>query len=71
MDHFSYFMLRLRQVDPPAAAAAVTGTVQQLSTGEKRTFADADELLALLAAWSHPRPSKLEPSVGESNNAVP
>jgi hypothetical protein len=70
VDHFSYFMLRLRRGDPPAAAA-VTGTVQQLSTGEKRAFADADELLALLAAWSYPRSSKLEPGAGESNKAVP
>jgi hypothetical protein len=70
VDHFSYFMLRLQRSEAADAASVVTGIVQQLSTGEKRTFDDADELLALLLAWSHPRPPKLEPGAGESNAVV-
>jgi hypothetical protein len=70
VDHVSYFMLRLRRTGGAAAAAAVAGTVQHLSTGEKRTFGNAGELIELLLAWSDPPPSKLHPGQDRSNAVV-
>lgn len=71
MAHFSYFMLRLRRASEPGPVAAVTGTLQQLSTSEKRAFGDIGELVDLLLAWSEPSGSKVGPAGGEGNALVP
>ena len=49
-DRFHYFMLRLhsRGADSP-----VTGTVERLGTGEKRTFETAESLIDVLRTWVH------------------
>lgn len=71
MDHFSYFMLRVRRTGEPGSATEVTGTLQQLSTGEKRVFGDPAELVDLLLSWSESNGSKLGPGSGEGNALVP
>lgn len=70
MDHFTYFMLRLRHPVETAAGPAVTGIIQHLATGEKRVFGDAGELVELLLAWSEARHSKVDPVGGKSNALV-
>jgi hypothetical protein len=45
-----YFMIRVhpdRSAEPPA----ISGVIERLVTGEKRSFAGAAELVRLLAAW--------------------
>ena len=66
MDQFSYYMIRVQH--PPADHAPadrdaptehrreqLAGVVEQLATGEKRSFADCDELLRLLNGWGEGR----------------
>jgi hypothetical protein len=71
VDHFSYFMLRLRHREEPAPDHGITGIVQQLSTGEKRAFTNVGELLDLLLDWARPPTPKLGTDYGESNAVVP
>jgi hypothetical protein len=67
VEHFSYFMLRLHRHGAPATRPVVRGIVQQLSTGEKRTFTGAGELLDLLQHWPGPPDPKLEADRAASN----
>ncbi|MGI9041183.1 MAG: hypothetical protein ACR2HK_08805 [Gemmatimonadales bacterium] len=48
-DRFDYFMIRLSQRD--GEPVSMTGQVERLGTGEKRSFETGDQLLALFAAW--------------------
>ena len=48
---FSYFMVRIQRADA-ARPAAVSGVIERLGTGEKRSFADGTQLLELLGSWS-------------------
>lgn len=50
--HFAYFTVRLR-VPGPGEAASLAGVVERLGTGRKRSFSDGQQLLCLLAEWSH------------------
>ncbi len=70
MDHFSYFVLRLRHHGKPAPEPVLTGIVQQLSTGEKRAFTGTGELLDLLLHWPGPPDPKLEVEPGESKTVA-
>ena len=47
---FSYFLVRLRGT-ARGPDVGLAGMVERLGTGEKRSFASADELLALVAGW--------------------
>jgi hypothetical protein len=47
-------MIRVRDDDREVLAdAPLAGVVERLGTGEKRPFASADELLQLVATWTH------------------
>lgn len=70
MDHFTYFMLRLRHPAETAAGPAVMGVIQHLATGDKRVFGDAGELVELLLTWSEARHSKVDPVESKSNAHV-
>lgn len=48
---FSYFMIRIQRPGP-ARPATVSGVIERLGTGEKRSFADGAQLLDLLGSWS-------------------
>ncbi len=64
---FAYFMVRLQR-PAPGGAAALAGVVERLGTGEKRSFASAAELSALLDLWSaaaDPRGAYEPPTTGE------
>ena len=73
MDWFSYFMIRVRRSDTQGRASAeMAGLVEQLSSGDKRTFATADELLNLVRHWpdSGPEPSSImlsDSDIGKTN----
>lgn len=56
-DQFAYFMVRIR-VPAPGDPATVAGVVERLGTGRKHAFPDGQELLRVLADWSH-APSKM------------
>lgn len=47
---FSYFMIRLHH-EASESAGDVAGIVERLGTGEKRTFANGRELVALVSGW--------------------
>jgi hypothetical protein len=54
-ESFAYFMVRIR-VQVPSGPAGVAGVVERLGTGRKLPFPDGEELLRLLADWSHTPP---------------
>lgn len=64
----AYFMVRIHS-GPLQTAAALAGAIEDLGTGEKRTFVSGEELLRLLASWPNPG-SKVSPDVTESNQAT-
>jgi hypothetical protein len=70
VDHFSYFMLRLHRHGEPAPEPVVRGIVQQLSSGEKRTFTGAGELLDLLQHWPGPSDPGSERDRSASNTVA-
>jgi len=72
MDQFSYYMIRVQHArhspaDPHAPAnhraEPLAGVVERLATGEKRSFADCDELVRLLNGWSE-GPTNMRTSSG-------
>ena len=69
MDPITYFMLRVQRARD-AASTVVYGTLQDLSTGEKRAFGDTGELVDLLRAWSEPREANLDRHDGAGNSAA-
>jgi hypothetical protein len=47
-------MIRVQDDDRETIAdAPLVGVVERLGSGEKRPFASADELLQLVATWTH------------------
>ncbi len=52
MDEFSYYMIRIHRAPVEHRPESLAGVVERLATGEKRSFADCDELLRLLGGWS-------------------
>jgi hypothetical protein len=58
VDRYNYFMVRLSGSD--ADPGHFSGVVERLGSGEKRTFADQDELLRLFSSWSVP-PANMPP----------
>ena len=60
-----YFMIRVhpdRSAEPPH----ISGVIERLGTGEKLTFAGADELVRLLGCWPEPI-SKMQAAGGPGN----
>jgi hypothetical protein len=64
MERYGYFTLRLRLTDTDADSAA-SGVVEDLTTGEKHTFTDGQELLSFLGAQSGS--SKMRPGGAPGN----
>jgi hypothetical protein len=48
-DSFEYYMVRVRRTETDPGW--VSGQVERLGTGEKRSFSSGDHLAALVAAW--------------------
>lgn len=65
-DRFDYFMVRVTRTEDDAR---LTGLVERLGTGVKRSFGSGQELLWLVAAWSDAE-SNLQTRAGASNAAV-
>ena len=57
MDEFSYYMIRLHRAPVEQRPESLSGVVERLDTGEKRSFADCDELPRLLNGWSNGHPN--------------
>jgi hypothetical protein len=49
MDGYSYFVVRLARLD--ADPNRLSGLIERLGSGEKRTFDDQDQLLRLFTSW--------------------
>ncbi len=49
-ERFEYFMIRLTRSDK--APDRVTGLVERLGSGEKRSFDSGDQLLRMVGGWS-------------------
>ena len=66
MERFAYYMIRMAQPHEDSASDAerVTGVIERLASGEKRTFGNADELLRLVTEWPGSRQARV-PSGGE------
>ena len=65
MPRFAYFTLRLQVPDEPTAFVP-TGVVEDLTTGEKREFAGALELLDLLGLENDPPKMQAAVEPGQS-----
>lgn len=48
-DRFEYFMIRLRRAAD--APRELSGQIERLGSGEKRTFDTVEHLLELVATW--------------------
>ncbi len=48
-DRFDYFMVRVTRTEDDAR---LTGLVERLGTGEKRSFGSGQQLLWLVGAWT-------------------
>ena len=58
MDEFSYYMVRIRHSPPDDRPEdTLAGVVERLGLGEKRSFADGEELLRLLSGWTEGLPN--------------
>jgi hypothetical protein len=66
VDQFTYFMIRLRRPLDAVPPELLTGVVERLASGEKRTFSSADELLLLLASRWPTMPPTLGPDRGNA-----
>ncbi len=62
-DRFDYFMVRVTRAEDDAR---LTGLVERLGTGEKRSFGSGQHLLWLVASWSNAE-SNLQIRTGPSN----
>jgi hypothetical protein len=49
-ERFTYFMLRIRRPEE-LPDDSVSGLVEQLATGEKRSFASMEELIRIIRRW--------------------
>lgn len=58
-------MVRIH-VDASSTNPGPPGVVERLGTGRKRGFSGGDELLRLIAGWSH-APPKMRPPGGRGN----
>jgi hypothetical protein len=50
VERFAYFMVRIRRPDE-LPDDSFSGLVEQLATGEKRSFASAEELIRIVRSW--------------------
>lgn len=62
-DRFDYFMVRVTRTEDDAR---LSGLVERLGTGEKRSFGSGQQLLWLVGAWSDTE-SNLQARAGTSN----
>ncbi len=64
----AYFMIRIQRTgsDP----RAISGAIERLGTGERRTFQDGEELLRLVSSWPGAS-SKMQAGQGAGNLAEP
>ena len=69
MAQFRYFMVRLQDaIDAPAVGDEhLTGVIERLASGEKRTFASTAELVRLMASW-HDHGSNMESVLDRRNH---
>ena len=57
---FRYYMIRVQtpaNATPADGSPELSGVVERLGSGEKRDFADGDELVRLVTAWSEATPN--------------
>jgi hypothetical protein len=50
-EHFAYFMIRVHRGALVSAEGTLTGLIEQLATGEKESFASAEELIRIVRRW--------------------
>jgi hypothetical protein len=65
VERVTYFMLRVHHPRDDLLGD-VTGMVERLGAGEKRTFGSAQDLLALVRRWPTEAPT-MHPVIGQSN----
>jgi hypothetical protein len=71
MPRYAYFTLRLQVPDETSAAPVSTGVVEDLTTGEKREFAGARELLAVLGVDGTAEKMRERDGEGQSHAGQP
>jgi hypothetical protein len=67
VERFNYFMVRIRRPGE-RPDASFSGLVEQLATGEKRSFGSAEELIRIVRSWPDSQ-RKLSRGTCESNEA--
>jgi hypothetical protein len=65
VERVTYFMLRVRHPRDDLLGD-VTGMVERLGAGGKRTFGSAQDLLSLVRRWPTEAPT-MQPVIGQSN----
>lgn len=66
MEEFDYFMIRIRRPAPGAPARTVSGVVERLGTGEKRSFESSEELLHFVSGDPR-RMDNMQPEAASGN----
>lgn len=68
VDDFAYFRIRIGREEGGQAPAALSGVVERIGTGEKRSFASGDELIRFMCGAGSPERS-LPPGAVPRNDA--
>jgi hypothetical protein len=72
VERFDYFMVRLSRMS--TEPERLSGQVERLGTGERRSFETGEQLMDLVAVWSASEPRtetsdrQLTPSLGETGS---
>jgi hypothetical protein len=65
--HFTYFVVRLQHAASMGRPPELSGVVERLVSGEKRTFGNAAELVRLLQAWAQASEAVSAPTANEED----
>lgn len=68
MDDFAYFRIRIGRAEGGQAPGALSGVVERIGTGEKRSFASGDELIRFMCG-AEPPDRSLPPGTVPRNDA--
>lgn len=66
MDDFAYFKIRIRRESGEQSPEALSGMIERIGTGDKRSFTSGDELMRFMCGTESPKGSL--PIAGQPRN---